>query len=220
MTCVLVHGFHLGAQNWEQVVWGFAPHRLGRIPKAVLIALQQNATMLVFGTGTVGADGVVEADAMHARFLQGLSQLHRFELLQHYTQQQFDALRPLVYLERTSLNTLQEVRSVMKHCGECGVRNLFLVSSPTHLPRCLRDAAIVIQTHTKEEGIVNVFATPSDVSYAGCDPTQVVVIEPPHKPGSLAPSIFLLASRMLNVDRDLLPTFADELNRLLVKYDC
>ena len=40
-TGVLVHGCHLGALNWRGIMWGDPPDELGRIPKAVSVALQE-----------------------------------------------------------------------------------------------------------------------------------------------------------------------------------
>ena len=50
-TGVWVHGFHLQAEVWKEVVWGKPPDLLGRVPKAVLVALEEDAVLLGFGTG-------------------------------------------------------------------------------------------------------------------------------------------------------------------------
>merc|ERR1712228_325203 len=37
-TGILVHGCHLAADGWKEIVWGNPPDELGRIPHAVMLA--------------------------------------------------------------------------------------------------------------------------------------------------------------------------------------
>jgi len=60
-------------------VWGQPPHELGRVPHAVLLAWQEGATTVVFGTGASERDGKKESDItvqyMYDRW-DDLAQLH------------------------------------------------------------------------------------------------------------------------------------------------
>lgn len=245
-----MHGFNLGAEKWEQVVWGVEPHSLGRVPKAgtswthtrtrikhslhtsVLVALQQNASMLAFGTGVKVGENGVECDRMHAVFAERIDRLRNFEALAHYERAQFEALKANVFLDRVSQNTVNELREIGGECVRRRIERLFLVSSPTHVSRCLRDALVVIDEEQQRAAeradastaalwrrlAQNLFATPSDVSYANAAPAQVVIFEPPHRPDSPLPSLHALAARMQRIARDRLADFAFDLSQLLNKF--
>lgn len=73
----MVHGFNLRAGDWERVVWGVEPNELGRVPKAILVALQQNASVLAFGTGVVGPE-MLECESMYRVFTQRIHRLRNF----------------------------------------------------------------------------------------------------------------------------------------------
>merc|ERR1719491_1400892 len=55
-----------------------------------------------------------------------------------------------------------------------------LVSSPTHLPRCLLCACKVIGDEP-ELFAGPIYASPSDTCYEGATASDVVVVEPPHR---------------------------------------
>ena len=65
-TGILVHGFHCGADEWEKVVWGEPPYRLGRVPTALLAAHHAGdaCACILFGSGasTHPESGLVEAE--------------------------------------------------------------------------------------------------------------------------------------------------------------
>merc|ERR1719210_1807680 len=48
---ILVHGCHLQANGWEDIVWGHPPEKLGRLPQTVLLAWEERAAVVVLGTG-------------------------------------------------------------------------------------------------------------------------------------------------------------------------
>ncbi|CAN0523330.1 unnamed protein product, partial [Laminaria digitata] len=63
---------------------------------------------------------------------------------------------------------------------------IILVSSPTHLPRCLRDACSLGQEEEEEEERRRrwrpvILASPSGTSYADYGPDDVAIVEPPHR---------------------------------------
>jgi hypothetical protein len=197
-SLVLIHGYNRGAGKWHEVVWGDdGSAAMGRIPKAVLVALQENATEIAFGTGVVGSDGVIEAVAHYTLFLAKLNDLRSFDALKHHEQSRIDALKSRVFLERTSQNTVSELRTVLQHCIDTLIERVFLVTSPTHVSRSVRDALVVIADEQSKAATAviadrwrrlaqNVFATPSDVSYPDSDASMVTVFEPPHRSRSRA----------------------------------
>ena len=59
-TAVLVHGFHLEAPDWDDVVWGGGR---GRIAHGARVAATQRAAFLIVGSGASAAGGETEAEA-------------------------------------------------------------------------------------------------------------------------------------------------------------
>src|SRR5882762_1209746 len=50
---VVVNGYNLASSDWTQVVWGIPSQgRLGRIPKAMYIAVREQADFIVWNTGS------------------------------------------------------------------------------------------------------------------------------------------------------------------------
>lgn len=181
---ILVHGCHLQADGWEDIVWGHPPNKLGRLPHAVLMAVQLQVEVVVLGTGaSVSPDGRLEGKYTLDYLMEHLSQLHDFtafrkypiSLLKHIVTKSFVA-------EQESQNTLQEVQAAFLIWTARKVTRGFLVSSPTHLPRCLACACQAISAHGGEKlfaGELN--ASPSETCYEGFTADDVVVVEPPHR---------------------------------------
>ena len=60
---ILVHGCHLEAESWDDIVWGLPPNQLGRLPHAALLAWEERAHVkrVICGTGASKAsDGRLE----------------------------------------------------------------------------------------------------------------------------------------------------------------
>jgi len=174
---ILVHGCHLAADDWEGIVWGHGG-KMGRLPTAVCLAAEQRASLMAFGTGaSVAADGRLEGrytlDVLHER----MSRLHEFEALQRFPLQELEALvRRISVAETESQNTTSEIRAALDLFRQHGCTRVFLVSSPTHLPRCL---ACACEASRNFQGAV--YATPSETCYADYQAADVVVVEPPHR---------------------------------------
>ena len=49
--------------QWEDVTWGAPPERIGRVPMGVLVALSEQADVMVFGSGASEKDGMLESEA-------------------------------------------------------------------------------------------------------------------------------------------------------------
>tara|TARA_B100000745_G_C20066653_1_gene364053 strand:+ start:167 stop:853 length:687 start_codon:yes stop_codon:yes gene_type:complete len=174
---VLAHGFHLEAENWHGVVWGDPVNGVyGRVPRAVQVVLKNKHPCLLIGSGGSVNDGKTEADVAYDYLLDHFHEIPElyscgdggYEYVQHITQ-----------LERVAKNTAQEVKAVMELCIEKDVQELVLVSSPTHISRCLLEAEKLRMNPQFKHLCVSAVA--SDTSYAGYGPEDVVVIEPPHR---------------------------------------
>lgn len=181
-TGVLVHGFHLQAKNWKHIVWGEPPDLLGRIPRGVLVALEEKAEVMVFSTGASEKDGKKEAEYTRDYLLEHFSELAEFPSFRNINLEEArKKIEQIMTLELESQNTAEEVAYAGRIFQTAGVEKVILVSSPTHISRCLRDAYVVFSQDGELRGLnQNLFATPSQTDWA--DPREVVIIEPLARP--------------------------------------
>lgn len=179
-TGVWVHGFLLQAENWQKIVWGEPPNLLGRVPKAVLVTLEEDAMLLGFGTGASESNGKKEAEFIRDYLLE-----HFFELAEFTAFKGIDLARArkriakVAKTETQSQNTKEEAEFAVDILEECGVEKLFVVSSPVHLPRCLRDYCAALE---KKKSKILIYATPSQTYWGGPMLSDLVIFEPPHRP--------------------------------------
>ena len=181
---ILVHGCHLQADGWEHIVWGVPPAQLGRIPHAALLAWEERQTLaaVCFGTGaSQTARGELEGDYTLRMLFERLPRLSEFDAFAKVPLDKLEQLlRRTASAETVSKNTVEEVREGLQRFADAGCRRAVLVSSPTHLPRCLACACTVEEEHP---GLFtgSVWASPSDTSYKDSSAGDVVVVEPPHR---------------------------------------
>ncbi len=177
---IWVHGFLLQAEVWKEVVWGKPPDLLGRVPKAVLVALEEDAILLGFGTGASEKDGKKEAEFIRDYLLE-----HFFELAQFSAFRGIDLVKARERIKRISVleirskNTKEEAEFAIDILEEHGIEKLFMVSSPVHLPRCMRDYCVALE---KKRSKILIYATPSQTYWGGPMLSDLVIIEPPHRP--------------------------------------
>jgi len=177
-TAILIHGCHLQADSWEDIVWGDPlSGRLGRVTKALKLARQMKTELLYWGTGASEKDGMKEAVYTFTHAVSRCGELPEYQGFDTY---EIDSiLRSRSYFDTEAQNTADEVRGAMRLCAERGIENLYLVSSPTHIARCMQEAQKI--RATSNIGGVDVFAVSSDTCFKGSNPADVVVIEPPHR---------------------------------------
>lgn len=202
-TAVVVLGYHPCGHDWERVVWGDArAGLLGRVPQGVLVAASMRAELLVLGDGRVlkrtsvpksafgekdvlqAHDGLARPDPVAMLTLR-LAELGGFggalarlpeERLRH-------DLLPRCIRAHGALNTRDEIARALELCARGGFGRLVLVSSPTHAPRCARDASALLaaRPELRDVGLL-VFVCASHTSFTkdeGAD--AVAILEPPHR---------------------------------------
>lgn len=180
-TAVLVHGCHLLAEGWHDIVWGEPKKdRLGRVPRAVLLAIELRADMIVFSTGASEKDGLKEGEYIYRYTLERLPELAELTgSTETGLRRWLEARRKL---ELTSQNTRQELLASANMALKEGMNRLFLVSSPTHIIRCYKEAISVLGREPRLRHFLrDLHAVASDTCYAGSTFDDVVVIEPPHR---------------------------------------
>jgi uncharacterized SAM-binding protein YcdF (DUF218 family) len=217
------------ALDVDHVLWGNPTlNTLGRVPKAALVALQLNASLLLFGTGASFSDvgHVVEAEYAR-RMLDDPLRLRAFRgHFDAFADDELLALRSKCELELTSLNTVQEIRAAAKIFVSRKIERLVLVSSNTHAPRCLRDASVVLaelagsSAESADDRAAffrlsqNLLVSPSDVPYLNATPQMVQIVEPPHRPDTLV-SFDRHVARFFKVPRERHAELAAQIDALL-----
>jgi len=219
-SAVLVHGRHLGTRGWEEVVWGKAPDALGQVPKAILVALELGASLMIFSTGASERDGKKEGEYTLDYARERLSELSAFDAFRENWNEAYtrEFLERVARLELASMNTRDELRNSGRICLAEGVTRFALVSCPSHLPRIIRDASIVYADPEFAALRNHYMVIPSDVPYQGTTPEDVVIIEPPHRGDHVGPSLHRHAARLLRVPAGERAAFLDDLDTLLQRH--
>ena len=170
--------------GWETIVWGQPPTLLGRLPHAALLAWEerQDLACVCFGTGASAlADGMLESEVTLALLFDRIHLLREFDAFRHVPINELEVLlKRVTNADITSQNTAEEVREGLKRFEAMGIQRAVLVSSPTHLPRCL---AVACALHEAEPTVFSgtIWASPCATNYIGYGAEDVVVVEPPHR---------------------------------------
>lgn len=179
-TAVLTHGCHLQACGWHELVWGDLPNELGRVPRAILTALEFDASALVFSTGASRDEetGLFEGEYIYQFTREHLHEMVDMNLVNMSLKELDEWLQQVARLEIESQNTKQEVEYSARICVREDIKRLVLVSNPFHVLRCLKDALSVFE-HNEELRHFRrtVLAVPAETGSAD----KTVVIEEPHR---------------------------------------
>jgi hypothetical protein len=172
---------------------------MGRLPKAVQICERFHASMLYIGSGASSKDGVKESEYIFNMLYARRKNFTDFDALSALRQKVVDVYTttvdgPVICIDSNRIkiivdtkpqNTADELLCAGDAFIENGIQQIVLVSSATHMPRCLRDATTVFND-TKYGGkykhlAQNLLAAPADTSYAGVGPESTVIFEQPHR---------------------------------------
>lgn len=240
-TGIIVHGCNLNIENWRHVAWGDPPDHLGRIPQGILVALQMHADLIVFGTGASRKeyqfgdedeeDELLEAEYSLRYLTDCFSQLANFPALQRvlgtpkikaFAEKQ-KAVLSKIRVDLKSQNTREEIINASEIFLQEDVDVVVLVSSPSHVVRCLRDAADLYATEERFARFrCHLRAVPSVTCYEGSTPADVVVIEPPHRPDRHVLPTHRRIQRMLELQKmsnDELVSLIEDFDSLLQRYE-
>lgn len=177
-TMVLIHGCHLQADGWKDIVWG-APDLdvFGRASAGIRLAVREGA-FIYWGTGASAKDGMKESRytfefaVNHVNELRGLTDYMTHEVAK-------DWLERISFIDEVTQNTTEEIARAVEVCLKYNIDRLILLSSPTHIARCLQEAEKL--RACGKMSTIEVFATASDVCFAHSSAGDVVIVEPPHR---------------------------------------
>lgn len=217
-TAILVHGYHLTANGWDAVEWGIPPLK-GRIPKAFEMIMLENPEIVVFGSGaSVSPCGTrVEGEYIMQELIDSFDTRlqHYFpndkSLLKYWKHKIYDIART----DTTSVCTVEELQFMRTMVQIYNIEKLILVSSPTHLPRCIRDAHTIFSDCKCLKVLCGV---PSDTCYPETSANNVVIIEPPHRKDRSCVLMHKTASKILQVPEENREEFRSRLEDLLTEY--
>lgn len=183
-TAILLHNLHPLAKEWHNDMWGNpSEKKLGRVPKALGLLRQFEAELLIIGGASIEHPETGMNLAEHlARYIERRwDELVLFEEFAgwHLTNlnDRFASARDVSLCAN---NTREEIAGALAMCAGRGISQLILVSSPSHTPRCLRDADS-LRLENPAWRKINVLAASSDAYYEGSSPDQTVIIERPHR---------------------------------------
>ncbi|GEM_PF-2490159 len=175
---VLIHGCHLEAEGWNKIMFGNGVEK-GRVTAGIEEALKNRARFVIWGSGaTQTKDGVLESEHTLLEALN--SQLNQLSKSISYSPSTVSK-----YLMKASLtlkkerNTAEEISAALEICRVKKIKNLILISSPTHIARCLQESCK--QKEINEYKDIFVYARSSDICYLNSTAADVLIVEPPHR---------------------------------------
>lgn len=217
-TAVLIHGHHLQAPEWEKLVWGVEGlAEVGRIPRGIEVAIKENAELIIWGTGASEdpVSGKKESEYTYALALERADDLAAYVGMDKEKLVAWVRERSHVQLE--TQNTKDETYEALKLCKEKGINTLYLVSSPTHISRCLLTAC-QYQGEFKSMVFCGIAAQTSTDFWS---PADVAVVEPSHRPDRAETPMNLLAKRLASARKykDRAPKLYEDVKSILDAFD-
>ena len=152
--------------------------------------------------------------------LEKFSELNQFSLFQGIQVQNIQPrIEKILQPDTRSRNTYEEITYAAEVFKSAEVTNIVLVSSPTHLPRCLRDACVIFGGDSSRSSFAqSLYASPSQTSFQGTAASDVAIVEPPHRPNRSKLSKNNLVNRMLKVSYQDEEALLEDLQDILARY--
>jgi hypothetical protein len=211
-AAILIHGCHLQAEQWDHIVFGNET-QWGRVPKGIALAIAKNADLIFWGSGSsMTPEGHKESHYIFAQTI-GPKLKSIADRVRRDPKELAAYLGRISHLDSDTQNTTAEIHAAAHLCRSRGIRELYLVSSPTHIARCLQEACKYNAEHPAEQ--MQFFATPSDTCFANSTPADVVIFEPPHRGDLPKVPFHTTLRRILPLMRD--PQTSKGLNKALKK---
>ncbi len=175
----------VSTEPWKKVVWGEPPLDYGRVPKAVALALEFKAQVIVFGSGSSKAsDGRMEAQVTASFLISNFEKLGDFEeLFPKFDLRNYlflpDYIAEHSILEKESRNTNEESYNSLAIFAAQDINTIIVVSSPDHASRAFRDLYGYCESNPELERFKgNIMVASSRVPYISKPVRDVQIIEP------------------------------------------
>ena len=188
---ILLHVYNLDASGWERLVWGDpAANMLGTGTKFLECLMHippDRPVSSIIYSGPSTRDSMSEGAHTKRFLLEHFGQLRQFprfskrldELGEEGQKLLRQRLGDLV-LGPTIANTFAEIEHAASHFERKGITEVWHVAAASHAPRCMQSQAII-----RHKGIIPLtqrwLTITSDIAFGGSDPSDVIVIEPPHR---------------------------------------
>ena len=186
------------------------------MPKAILTAYEENAWVVVFGTGASQLkDGTKEGQVTIDHMLEHFDELSEFEAFNGINLDKLKKrMKEISIPETDSQNTKEEIEKATKIFSKKGINKIVLVSSPTHIPRCLRDAMEIFSRPKFASLMDGLSAQPSHTYFAG----KVIVVEPSHRNDRASVPLNKILKGIFQISKELMPKFGRELTEIIKRY--
>lgn len=219
-TAVIIAGRHLDARGWEEIVWGDVEgRRLGQIPHAIKLAWDMESELIIWGTGASSRDGILEADYMYQRFVDGCAELA--DLLNEHPDDIRDTIESTSIFNTRAKNTVEEMEYAFEMCLQHDISYVYITSAATHIARC-HQVALTLRAENAEYRQFEIFASASDTNYADATARDVVIVEPPHRGDMPRWQTHRYVREMFSIMQDTgrFEEFLLSFGKLLEEFDC
>ena len=181
-TGILCHGRHLQAKNWNLHQWGDIDRNvLGQILKTMQLTHYENPSIIIFGTGSSGQDGLKESEYTIRYMFNHFYEANKFSQFNDIKLDElYDTMKRISIAEKESQNTKEELENAGKIFLSQGVERIILVSNPDHISRCMQLAHTIYQDQ-KFSSFKEILGTSSDIGYKGTSEVTSRIIEMPHR---------------------------------------
>lgn len=173
-VAVLIHGCHLLAEEWDNIVFGMK-EGLGRVPVGIEEAVHKKANLIFWGSGASQDNkGLKESE-----YTFNLAIGPKLKALAGHVKKEPEELRDYLsrvsFIDRQSRNTAEEIKAAVKECALRGIQTMVIVSSSTHIARCLQEACKL------KNPSITFYARASETCFARSSAEDVTIFEPPHR---------------------------------------
>jgi len=181
---------NLPLPEWKRLMWGEPPDKMGSLPMAIKIALDEgleNIRLIILGNGCIPRKNQPSKIGFTRRyFLEELGDLDvkGFDGLKGYDIASFrsniTSIIGLMEIDRIVENTAEEITRAAQVFEETNVKKVFMVSCGSQIARAtmaflqLREAGDILKNQQW-------FFVADDMTYYGTTAANVVVVEPPHR---------------------------------------
>jgi hypothetical protein len=201
-SLVLVHGCHLEAKGWEDIVFG-QPNigRLGRGTKALTFLGPRFQGDVTFYWGSGASEREGKKESLYT-FDYVASRAHELPQFQGFDPYEVQAIMALMknhsVFDTEAQSTRVEILGALTYCVENDIGEMIQISSPTHMPRCFAEALIQVEKNERFRNIA-IWPQTADTDYPDMSPADVAIIEPSHRGDRTKTPFEQLAKRMVRL---------------------